>query len=373
MMKALPALERILAEAADSLRRGGNPPSPGIDALFNGGEEAEGKMYITYSQGKIYLVTARAINQDSNAPAVDKLRAFVAQTQREVSGVNVGITGEPVLELDEMAQSEKDTSVATVVTFVLVLIIIMYGYGEVTRRIKADFCLLVGLAYTMAFTTLTVGHLNILTVTFAPILIGLAIDFGVHLIARYEEELSHGRPEQEALEKAMVFTGLGIVTGCLTTAGAFLAMCVTNFKGIQEMGIISGGGLLICLLPMMVMLPAMLLRNKPPSHDRPPPRPPDRRERIERLWLGHPRFVLIMTLALCVAAVIPARKVYFDYNLLNMQSEGLPAVVFEKKLIHSANKSVLFGAIVADSLEQAVALEARLTNLPAVASVDLGG
>ena len=373
MMKALPALERILAEAADSLRRGGNPPSPGIDALFNGGEEAEGKMYLTYSLGKIYLVTARAINQDSNAPAVDKLRTFVAQTQREVSGVNVGITGEPVLELDEMAQSEKDTSVATVVTFVLVLIIIMYGYGEVSRRIKADFCLLVGLAYTMAFTTLTVGHLNILTVTFAPILIGLAIDFGVHLIARYEEELSHGRPEQEALEKAMVFTGLGIVTGCLTTAGAFLAMCVTNFKGIQEMGIISGGGLLICLVPMMAMLPAMLLRNKPPSLDRPPPRPPDRRERIERLWLGRPRFVLIMTLALCVAAVIPARKVYFDYNLLNMQSEGLPAVVFEKKLINSANKSVLFGAIVADSLEQAVALEARLTNLPAVASVDLGG
>ena len=373
LAKALPALDRIIALAADGLRRGGNPPSPGLDALFNAGEEAEGKMYVTYMGGRIYLVTARAINEDANEQAVGRLRELVSLTQHEVSGINIGITGEPVLEIDEMAQSQQDTSVASVVSFVLVLIIIMYGYSAVTRRIKADFCLVVGLTFTMAFTTLTVGHLNILTVTFAPILIGLAIDFGVHLIARFEEELAHGRTEQEALEKSMVFTGLGIFTGCFTTAGAFLAMCVTNFKGIQEMGIISGGGLLVCLVPMMVLLPAMLVRGKlapanPKHHEE-----NNRRERIERLWLGRPRLVLMIVTSLCVAAAIPARKVRFDYNLLNMQSAGLPAVIFEEKLIHSANKSVLFGAILTDSLEHAVALERKLTNLTTVADADLGG
>jgi uncharacterized protein len=373
MLKALPAIQRILAQATDSIRRGGNPPSPGIDALFNGGEEAEGEMYITYSHGRIYLVTARAVSREVNGEAVGKLRAFVAQTQQEVSGVNVGVTGEPVLEIDEMKQSENDTTIASVMTFVLVLIIIMYGYGEVTRRLKADLCLVVGLAYTMAFTTGVVGHLNILTVTFAPILIGLAIDFGVHLIARYEEELHSGRTENQALEKAMVFTGLGIFTGCLTTAGAFLAMCATNFRGIQEMGIISGGGLLICLVPMMVLLPAMLVQGKPNVAVPQAGRDLDRRERIENLWLGRPRLVIILVVSLCVAAAIPARRVFFDYNLLNMQSAGLPAVIVEKKLIHSANKSVLFGALVAGSLEEAVRLESRLTNLPTVASVDLGG
>ena len=64
----------------------------------------------------------------------------------------------------------------------------------------------------MAFTTLVIGHLNILTITFAPILVGIAIDFGVHLIARYEEELRRGLLAEEAMRKAMVFTGLGIVT-----------------------------------------------------------------------------------------------------------------------------------------------------------------
>ena len=60
----------------------------------------------------------------------------------------------------------------------------------------------------------------------------------------------------------MVFTGQGIFTGSLTTAGAFLAMYFTNFKGIEEMGIICGGGLLLCLIPMMTLLPVLLLRGQ---------------------------------------------------------------------------------------------------------------
>ena len=65
------------------------------------------------------------------------------------------------------------------------------------------------------------------------------------MITRYEEELRHGQTQEAALTKAMVFTGQGIFTGALTTAGAFLAMYFTNFKGIQEMGLICGGGLLV--------------------------------------------------------------------------------------------------------------------------------
>jgi len=113
LVKALPAFERILAQAADSIQRGGTPPSPGIDALFNGGQEAEGQMYVTCARGRIYLLTARARAEDLREDAVAQLRTLVLETQREVSGVNAGITGEPVLEIDEMAQSEKDTSVAS--------------------------------------------------------------------------------------------------------------------------------------------------------------------------------------------------------------------------------------------------------------------
>jgi uncharacterized protein len=369
MIQALPALRRIIEQANASLKRPGTPPSPGVDALFNAGPEAEQQQYITFAEGRLYLVTARAPREELNPKAVERLRQLVAQTQAEVPGVNVGITGEPVLEFDEMRQSQEDSTVATIVSLVLVALIFVFGYKETGRPIKATICLIVGLGYTMGYTTLVIGHLNILTVTFLPILIGLAIDFGVHLITRYEEELRHGQSTREALERAMVNTGLGIFTGCFTTAGAFFAMGLTDFKGIQEMGIITGGGMLICLVPMMTMLPALLKRGRQNIIDH-KWREVDTRARIERLWLERPILVGFCTLAVALFCVLQFRKVYFDYNLLHMQSKGLPAVEFEHKLINSASKSVLFAAVVANSLEEAIRLENQITNLSTVASVD---
>src|ERR1019366_5328772 len=229
---------------------------------------------------------------------------------------------EPVLDYDEMTQSQKDATLASLVSLGLCALIFIYGYHETGRPVKATICLLIGVGYTMAFTTATVGHLNILTITFVPMLIGLAMDYAVHLITRYEEELHHGKTEQEAITKAMVFTGQGIFTGALTTAGAFLAMYFTHFQGIKEMGIICGGGLLVCFVPMMTMLPVMLLRGRQNVIDL-NLRVDDRRARIENFWLQRPVLVTAIIASLCVAALFEARKVYFDYNLIKMQSPRL--------------------------------------------------
>jgi len=371
MVKALPALERIIRQATESLERPGTPPAPGINALFGAGDEAEREMYITFAQGRLYIVTARAKNEKLNHEGVERLRVLVSETRREIPGVNVGITGEPVLEVDEMDQSQFDSTVASVVSLILCALIFVYGYRQTGRPLKATLCLLIGIGYTMGFTTLAVGHLNILTITFVPILVGLAIDFGVHLITRYEEELRHGRSTEEALTKAVVNTGMGIFTGAFTTAGAFFAMAGTDFKGIQEMGIICGGGILLCLVPMMTMLPAMLLKGRQNVIDhKGSASAVDRRARIENAWLQRPRLVSVLILVCCAVAGWYARQVIFDYNLLNMQSKGLPAVVFEKKLINSASKSVLFGAVIATNLEHAVSLEARIKKLPIVSGID---
>ncbi len=382
LIRALPALERIIGQATASLKRSGSPPSPGVFALFDAGNEAERSVYITFAEGRMYLCTAQALTADLNRKAIDRLRELMEETRTEVGGVNAGLTGEPVLELDEMQQSQKDTTLASIVALIICALIFVYGYHETGRPLKATLCLIVGIAYTMAFTTGTVGHLNILTITFVPILIGLAIDFGVHLVTRYEEELRHGRSEEESMTKALVFTGQGIFTGAFTTAGAFLAMMFTDFKGIQEMGIICGGGLLVCLIPMMTLLPVLLLRGRQNVIDHTQATPVDTRERIERLWLQRPVLVITLTALTCAICATQFHKVYFDYNLLNMQSAGLPAVEFEEKLIDAASmplsetetnangRSVLFAAVITDSVEQAVEMEKRLKQLPAVAEVD---
>jgi hopanoid biosynthesis associated RND transporter like protein HpnN len=367
LVQSLPALTRILTQADASLNGPGTPPSPGAMALLNAGDEAVKQTYITFDNGKIFLVTAHAPAHNLNGKAVERLRTLIQETQSEVPGLNVGLTGEPVIEHDEMEQSQKDATLSSIVSLILCALIFIYGYNETGRPVKATLCLVVGLAYTLAFATFAVGHLNILTVMFVPPLTGLAIDFGVHLVTRYEEELRSGKSKEAALTKAMMFTGQGIFVGALTTAGAFLAMALTNFKGIQEMGIICGGGLMVCLIPMMTLLPVLLLRGRQNVMDH-KTGDLERRERIENIWLNRPVTVMAIVGVLCVLALTQARKVYFDYNLLNMESRGMPAVAFIHKLIDSAGKSIIYCAVVADSAQQAVELQKRIQKLPTVAS-----
>jgi predicted RND superfamily exporter protein len=156
-------------------------------------------------------------------------------------------------------------------------------------------------------------------------------------------------------------------------------MAFTDFRGIQEMGLICGGGLLVCFIPMMTMLPALLLGGDQNVIDHGPVAGAEKRARIENLWLQRPWRVAGITVALCILAATQLHRLYFDYNLLNMQSAGLPAVEFEKDLISATNapnktnsspKSLLYAAVIATNLQQAVRLEQEITNLPAVASVD---
>ena len=378
LINSLPALTRIVTQATDSLQRLGAPPSPNIITLFGGSESNVISNYITFANGRIFLLTTHPLTVGKNSTeaqdhfngrAIDRLRGLVRQTEIEVPGINVGITGEPVLDYDQMSQSEKDATFASILSLVLCALIFIFGYNETGRPVKAAICMVIGFGYTLAFTALTIGHLNVLTIMFVPMLIGLAIDYAVHLISRYEEELRHGKTAEEALTKAMVFTGQGIFTGTLTTAGAFLAMAFTNFKGIQEMGIICGGGLLICFIPMMTMLPAMLLRGRQNVIDHRTTEDAAR-TRIENIWLQRPVIVIAITSALCAAALVEARKVHFDYNLIKMQSQNLPSVVFAHKLLDSADKSLLYGAVIADSLTNAVELAEKIKKLPAVADVE---
>jgi len=369
LIGAIPALQRIVDQASDSLSRPGTPVSPGVSAFFGKGEEAERRMYITFARGQIYLVTARPRNPEVVAEAVERMRELMRQTEFEVPGLNVGLTGEPVLDFDEMQQSTRDSITASIVSLMICSLIFIYAYRETGRPLKAVACLIIGLGYTMAFTFLVVGHLNILTITFAPILIGLAIDFGIHLITRYEEEMRHGRTPIQAVERATVYTGQGIITGALTTAMAFLAMGFTHFKGIQEMGIISGGGLVLCLIPMMTLLPVLLMKGRQNVIDQKHALEEEKRARIENFWLQRPVLVAVLTVLTCAAAALQFRKVTFDYNLLHMQSRGLPAVVYEMKLLNSG-QSVLSAAVVADSLAEARAIEEKVKTLPTVASVD---
>ena len=244
MVERLPFLQRLIEQASQSLVQPGMPPSPGVETLFAGGEQAERSTYLAFDQGRVYLVSVQPQSEALMAKAIEELRRLIAATQFEVPGVNVGLTDEPVLEYDEMREARRNSILASIVAMVLGSVIFIIAYRQVWRPFKAALCLLVGLGYSLGFATLAVGHLNILSITFAPMLIGLAMDFGIHFISRYEEEMRNRRPEAEAIERAIALTGQGIIASALTMAAGFLAMALTGFKGVWEMGIISGCGVL---------------------------------------------------------------------------------------------------------------------------------
>jgi predicted RND superfamily exporter protein len=156
----LPVLHRIVEEASKSITGAAVPPMPGITAFFG---DRPG-LYLTFASGQIYAVLASAASEDIEVQAIHRLRELVRETQLEVPGVNAGITGEPVLKLDEMTQAERDVSRAALLSLVLVAVIFIYG----TMKFGADsatVCLLIGIGYTPGFATLTVGRLNILSIT----------------------------------------------------------------------------------------------------------------------------------------------------------------------------------------------------------------
>jgi hypothetical protein len=120
---------------------------------------------------------------------------------------------------------------------------------------------------------------------------------------------------------------------------------------------------------MMTLLPALLLRGRQNVLDH-QIHETDQRARIEKWWLDRPWVTIGATLGLCALAAIFAGRVSFDYNLLNMQSHGLAAVATEYKLMAAANKSVIFGELVATNLDQAAEWEAKLSKLGSVTNVD---
>src|SRR5262249_23318157 len=130
-------------------------------------------------------------------------------------------------------------------------------------------------------------------------------------------------------------------------------------------GLICGGGLAVCFIPMMTLLPVLLLRGRQNVIDHVQGEP-KHRAKIENLWLKRPGMVLAITIGLCALAGTQIGKVKFDYNVLKLQSTSLASVQTEEKLIHSAGQSLLYGAVIADTPQQAVELEKKLTNLTEV-------
>src|SRR5438128_10105235 len=142
---------------------------------------------------------------------------------------------------------------------VLLLLLYLAAYGGLRHAMLVNGLLLLGTAYSFGFVTVAVGHLNILSSAFSAVLIGLGIDFAIHYVASYLKLRQDGCDAETALLQTAVDVGPGVVTGGVTTAAAFFMAAMTDFIGVRELGLVAGGGILLCVFATVVVLPPMVL------------------------------------------------------------------------------------------------------------------
>ncbi|UFS71356.1 MMPL family transporter [Geomonas sp. RF6] len=303
--------------------------------------------------------------------AIATVRQEVAKLKKlpEFKTVTVGLTGTPVLEHEEMATSQKDIALATVVSLALTVILLLIAFRGVLNVIAAMVSLLVAVALSFGFATAAVGHLNILSMVFAIMLIGIGIEYGIQLVLRYQEELVLGEAELPAIAIGLNRNIWAIVMAAATVAAAFITFIFTDFKGISELGIIAAGGVAICVLVTFTVLPAMLVLLARYRKARPLPVTPEAREHLKRREFAlyrHPKAIVAATAVLCIASLYPLSRIAFDYNLMNLQAKGLESVTYAYKLMRSSENAGYFAVSTANSAAEAAAKTKALEALPTV-------
>jgi hopanoid biosynthesis associated RND transporter like protein HpnN len=314
------------------------------------------------------LVKAKGGFSGSTA-ATDELRRLIRLVGDRHPEATIGLTGLPVMEDDEMRASQNSMIWASGLSLAAVIVVIVAGFGGVRHALMANGVLVIGMAWAFAWATASVGHLNILSVTFTVTMIGVGIDYGTYYIGRYLELRRRGLDCDEALLQTSGSVGPGIFTGAITTAVAFFSAALTSFVGVAELGMIAGGGILLCCAAELLVLPALvaIVDRGPLGRRIPEPVP-------VHTWLApvfrHPRFVALAFAAATMAIAAGLHDLEYDHNLLNMQPEGLESVEIEKKLLAECDQSVWYALSIADSREQLLERKKQLTALASVERVD---
>lgn len=329
--------------------------------------------YLTAKNERFFFVVVENRNVErsfvKHAPALQALRDHLTALRREFPDVQAGVTGNRALGSDEMVSSQRDTALAAVISLLGVGLLYIAMFWEIWSPLRVQVTLQLAICWSLGFATLTVGHLNILSVTFAPVLIGLADNLGIHLAARYSEERAAGHDFRTAIEIAARQTGPGILTAALAVILSFYAVMLANFPGLAELGFIAGSGELLCLLASFTVLPALLAVS--PNALRPRPAAWRTHPRPVQSWFGRaPRLLLAGLGVLTLWGVYGSPWPRFDYNLLHLQAKGTESVVWENRLLAGSDRSAWYALTTAESLPDLQRKKALFAAHPLVERVE---
>ena len=315
------------------------------------------------------VVVEPVLDFDSLLPAARPLQEVrdtaAALELNPEQGVRVRITGNPALNHEEMLSLVWDVFYAGLASIAFICGVLYFALRSV-RLVGASVTTLVaGLVWTAAVAAFAIGRLNTISIAFAVLFVGLGIAFAIHLGMHYEESRRMGAPHPEALQRAVRGVGASLVICAATTAIGFYAFIPTDFRGVGELGFISGTGMFVILFLTLTLFPALLelwLRDKA---DWPPTAGP-----VELSRLGfvesRPRATAAVAAGCgCVAlALLPS--IEFDANVIELRDPTTESVQAFRDLLAESTTSPWQIEILASDLPEARELATRLRALPVV-------
>lgn len=292
------------------------------------------------------------------------LRSLAIEVAQRFPGVSLSMTGEVALEHEEMETVNRDMLVSSIVSLVLVCLALWLGLRSMRLLLVTFIALIVGLVLTAGFAAIAVGHLNLISVAFAVLYIGLGVDFATHFCLRYQECRSHGMDSEQAILDSMDTVGNSLLLCAGTTVIGFLAFVPTDFVGVSELGVISGAGIFIGLFISLTLLPALLkllpIKTWPATSGTNLP------DWVYTFPFRHAKLIVIGAMIAAVLAGLILTQLRFDANPINLRDPTTPSVIAFKKLLRTKNDSPFATSALTDSLEHANELAARFAKLPSV-------
>ncbi len=386
---SIATLFSLLADALEQAADGGRTPAP-LGLMLTGAADVIERL----AAGEDATLSWRNLLDGAEAPSrrlilVDPvldygslnparktlaaLREIRADKGWDGSGaVTARFTGKAALKQDELRSVRDGLGLAGGVSFLLVTTLLFFGLGSARLVLSVLTTLVLGLVWTAAAAILLVGQLNLISVAFAVLFLGISVDFGIHFCLRFRERQIAGDPVGQALAHAADGLG-GVLSLCaLTAAIAFYSFFPTAYVGLAELGVIAGTGMFIALAANFTVLPAMITLL-PPSTERGKfvKKEPDGwgfAGKINRLARRSPRGVVAGALCLSVIAAFAVPHVRFDFDPLNLKEQGTESVSTLLELADDKRTTPYIAEVPAPDLEAARALAERLDLLKEVAA-----
>lgn len=279
-------------------------------------------------------------------------------------GVRVRLTGEVALSDEEFGSLTEGAGLIGSLSFSLLCLFLWLAVGSPRLVIAILGTLVVGLLSTAAFAAATIGSLNLISVAFAVLFVGIAVDFGIQFAVRYRDCRQRIPDFAAALRTTAGAMATPLPLAAATTAVGFYSFVPSSYAGLRELGLIAGTGMLIALVLNFTLLPALITLLRPAGEAEPVGFVGA--ARIDRFLVERRRGVALLAAVLALTGLAVLPRLRFDFDPLHLKNPHTESMATLLELITSPNATPYTIDILAPSAAAAAELAPRLEALPEV-------